>query len=374
MPSLATTVDGLSLPNPFVIASGPPGSNASVIGRAYDEGWGAVISKTAVLDASKIVNVQPRYARLRSRSSGEIYGWSNIELISDRPFETWLDDFRRLKDRYPDHVLIASIMEEYHRDAWHEIVTRVQETGVDALELNMSCPHGLPERNMGSAMGENPRILNEVCGWVMEVARCPVWAKLTPNVTRIEAPAEAALAAGCHGLSAINTLRSILGVDLKTLRPEPTVEGYTTPGGYSGPAVLPIALRMTMEVAQLIRQQFPNCSLSGIGGIETGMDAAQFLLMGADTVQVCTGVMKHGYRLVQKMKDELLQFMEQHGFDSIDEFRGHSLRYVTSHSDLVARQVEARNSSASAARPPVHADGQWNGSQFVEQSDALARG
>ena len=181
----------------------------------------------------------------------------------------------------------------------------MEETGVDGLELNMSCPHGLPERNMGSAMGENPDILSEVCGWVMEVARRPVWVKLTPNVTRIEAPAEAALAAGCHGLSAINTIRSILGVDLSTLRPEPTVEGYTTPGGYSGPAVLPIALRMNMEVASLIHRDFPGRTLSGIGGIETGADAAQFLLMGAHTVQVCTGVMKHGYRIIKGMTQQL---------------------------------------------------------------------
>ncbi len=374
MPSLATTVDGLSLPNPFLIASGPPGANANVIGRAYDEGWGGVISKTAVLAADKIINVQPRYARLRSRSNGEIYGWSNIELISDRPFTTWLDDFRQIKDRFPDRVLIASIMEEYHRDAWHEIVERVQETGVDGLELNMSCPHGLPERNMGSAMGENPQVLAEVCGWVMEVARCPVWVKLTPNVTRIEDPAEAALRAGCQGLSAINTIRSILGVDLKTLRPEPTVEGFTTAGGYSGPAILPIALRMNMEIATLIRRDYPGRTLSGIGGIETGADAAQYLLMGASTIQVCTGVMKHGYRLVRAMTQELLRFMEQHHFETIDDFRGHSLQYVTSHADLVARQAAARSGLTNGMATGAHADAQWNGTQFVEQSDALSRG
>src|SRR6187397_2946187 len=156
MATLATTVNGLKLPNPFVIGSGPTGTNANVIGKALDEGWGAVICKTISLDASKVVNVQPRYARLRAAESQEIIGWENIELISDRDFGTWLDEFRRIKDKYPERVLIASIMEEYRRDAWIEIVERCQEVGVDAFELNFSCPHGLPERKMGAAMGEDP--------------------------------------------------------------------------------------------------------------------------------------------------------------------------------------------------------------------------
>ena len=177
-------------------------------------------------------------------------------------------------------------MEEYRKDAWIEIVERCQATGVDAFELNFSCPHGLPERKMGSAMGEDPAILEEVSGWVMSVATVPVWAKMTPNVTHIEDPARAALHAGCQGVSAINTIRSVLHVNLETLRPEPTIEGYTTPGGYSCTAVRPIALRMCMEIARMIRDEFPDRTLSGIGGIETGADAAQFILLGCDTVQV----------------------------------------------------------------------------------------
>ena len=270
MPTLKTTVNGLDLPNPFVIGSGPPGTNGKVIARAFDEGWGAVICKTVSLDATKVVNVQPRYGRLRSRETGEIYGWENIELISDRPFEAWIDEFKAVKDSHPSGVLIASIMEEYNRDAWQEIVGRCEEAGVDGLELNMSCPHGLPERRMGAAMGENPDMLEEVCGWVMEVAKKPVWAKMTPNVTHIEDPTRASLRAGCHGIAAINTIRSVIGVDLETLRPEPSVEGYTTPGGYSCQAVKPIALRMCMEISKVIETEFPDCTLSGIGGIETG--------------------------------------------------------------------------------------------------------
>ena len=309
MPTLATVVDGLKMPNPFVIGSGPPGTNLNVITRAFREGWGAVIAKTVSLDSSKVVNVTPRYAKLYSADRQEVIGWENIELISDRRFEIWLDEFKKCKDQFPDGILIASIMEEYNRDAWVEIVERCQDAGVDSFELNFSCPHGLPERKMGAAMGENPEILEEVCGWVMAAAKKPVWAKMTPNVTRIQDPSRAALKSGCQGLSAINTIRSVMGVNLETLRPEPTVEGLTTFGGYSSKAIRPIALRIVTEIATMIRNEFPGRSLSGIGGIESGNDAAQFILLGADTVQVCTGVMKFGYEMVKPMCDELLAFM-----------------------------------------------------------------
>jgi dihydropyrimidine dehydrogenase (NADP+)/dihydropyrimidine dehydrogenase (NAD+) subunit PreA len=379
MADLSTVVDGLNLPNPFVIGSGPPGTNANVIGKAFDEGWGAVICKTVSLDASKVVNVQPRYARLRTEQSHEIIGWENIELISDRSFELWIDEFKEIKDAYPDRVLIASIMEEYRENAWAEIIDRCQTAGVDAFECNFSCPHGLPERRMGSAMGENPEILREVCSWVKKAAKVPVWAKMTPNVTRIEEPSRAALEAGCQGISAINTIRSVIGVNLETLRPEPSVEGYTTPGGYSCKAVMPIALRMCMEVARLIRDEFPGRSLSGIGGIESGRDAAQFLLLGCDTVQVCTHVMKVGYRCIHQMLDELSAFMDAHKFRTLADFKGYSLQYFTTHYDLVRRQAEARKQSKAAAAAkadgrPISADHEWRGDEFVKQTDALARG
>ena len=382
MPDLSLVVDGLKLPNPLIIASGPPGTNANVIGKAFDEGWGGVVCKTVSLDASKVVNVQPRYGRLRAAGSQEIIGWENIELISDRGFDVWVDEFKQLKDKYPERVLIASIMEEFRKDAWVEIVERCQAAGVDAFECNFSCPHGLPERRMGSAMGENPEILAEVCGWVMSAAKVPVWAKMTPNVTHIEDPTRAALKAGCQGISAINTIRSVIGVDLDTLRPEPSVEGYTTPGGYSSKAIMPIALRMCMEVAKLEHDEFPGRTLSGIGGVESGRDAAQFILLGCHTVQVCTHVMKVGYRCVREMLDELAAFMDKHNFKTVDAFRGHSLQYFTTHYDLVHRQAEARKAKAgpaakAAAKPEpevVKADNQWSGDDFVKQSDALARG
>ncbi len=199
MPTLATTVDGLKLPNPFIIASGPPGTNLNVISKAFKEGWGAVIAKTVSLDASKVINVTPRYGKLHAES-GEVIGWENIELISDRKFSIWLEEFKKCKDLHPEGALIASIMEEYNKDAWVEIVERCQDAGVDAFELNFSCPHGLPERKMGAAMGQDPDILEEVCGWVAGAAKLPVWAKMTPNITHIEEPSRAALR-GTDGVS-----------------------------------------------------------------------------------------------------------------------------------------------------------------------------
>ena len=368
MPTLSTTVDGLKLPNPFIIASGPPGTNLNVISRALREGWGAVVAKTVSLDSSKVVNVSPRYAKLHAVNGNDVIGWENIELISDRPFTTWLEEFRKCKDLHPDGILIASIMEEFCRDAWVEIVERCQEAGVDGFELNFSCPHGLTERRMGSAMGQDTAILEEVCSWVMAATKRPVWAKMTPNITHIEDPSRAALRSGCQGISAINTIRCIMGVNLETLRPEPAVDGYSTPGGYSSKAIFPIALRFCAEIAELIRTEFPGRSFSGIGGIESGADAAQFLLLGADTVQVCTGVMKFGYGLIKSMKEDLLAFMEKHQFETLADFKGRSLDFLTTHADLVERQQNRREAGHSCA---IKADGEWLGDQFVQQSQAL---
>src|SRR6202158_1207496 len=337
--SLNTTVNDIQFENPFLLASGPPGTNAKVIAKSYDLGWGGVVCKTISLDSSKVINTAPRYAKLKAREDEKvIVGFENIELISDRPFDAWLDEFRQLKRNYPAKILIASIMEEYRREAWHEIVRRVQDTGVDGFELNLSCPHGLPERKMGMAMGEDPSIVREVTGWVKEVAKIPGWAKMSPNGGSVTAPARAAVEAGVDGLSLINTILAVIGVDLKTLRPMPTVEGYGVPGGYSGQAVRPIALRQGMEVARA----FPQTPISGMGGIENGADAAQFFLLGAHTVQICTGAMLRGYEIIAELKADLEKFMADHEVQQLTDFVGRSLPFFTTHADLVSRQKLAK--------------------------------
>lgn len=337
MTDLRIDVNGIQFANPFLLGSGPPGTNARVIGKAFELGWGGVVCKTISLDHTKVINTAPRYGKLKGRVSDEVVGFENIELISDRPFDTWLDELRQLKKEYPNHVLVASIMEECSKEAWQEITRAVQETGVDAFELNLSCPHGMPERRMGMAVGEDPGLVTEVVRWVKEVATIPVWAKLTPNVGDPTVPAKAAVAGGADGLSAINTILSVIGVDLKTLRPRPTVEGYSVPGGYSGQAVRPIALRQTMEIARAT-----GVPLSGMGGIETGYDAAEFLLLGSHTVQICTGAMLRGYKIIDEIKEELAAFMTDHGFQSVREIVGKSLPYFSTHHDLVERQREAK--------------------------------
>lgn len=374
-PDLSVTVNGLHMPNPFVIGSGPPGTNYTVMKRAFDEGWGAVIAKTVSLDAAKVINVTPRYARLRvganGSAKGQIIGWENIELISDRPLETMLKEFKQLKEEYPDRILIASIMEEYDKAAWEELIDRVEQTGIDALEINFSCPHGMPERKMGAAVGQDCALLEEVCGWINAKATVPVWAKMTPNITDITQPARVALSSGCEGVSAINTIMSVMGINLNTLRPEPCVEGYSTPGGYSCKAVHPIALGKVMSIAKMMKAEFgEDYSLSGIGGVETGGDAAEFILLGANTVQVCTGVMMHGYGLVKKLCSELKDFMKTHNFSSIEDFRGASLEYFTTHTDLVQRQQEAIR-QRKAIRQGLQSDKDWTGDGFVKESESM---
>lgn len=360
--TLETIVNGIKFENPFLLGSGPPGTNAKVIAKSFELGWGGVVCKTISLDSSKVINVAPRYGKLKSRVKNEVIGFENIELISDRPFDTWIEELTQLKKDYPNKVLVASIMEEGRRECWHEIVKRVQDTGVDAFEMNLSCPHGLPERRMGMAMGEDPERVKEVVGWVKEVSTIPVWAKMTPNVGNPADPATAAKEAGADGIAAINTILSIIGINLKTLKPQPTVEGYTVPGGYSGQAVRPIALRQVMEIAKVTE----GLSISGMGGIETGYDAAQFILLGSNTVQVCTGAMLRGYEVITELKEQLLDFMNSHNFETIDDFVGKSLPYFSTHANLSDRQREAKVERAGLR----NRDNDWKG-EIAKETEGL---
>lgn len=364
-PDIAIEVNNIKFENPFVVASGPPGTNKATIRKAFDEGWGGMIAKTVSLDNTKVINVAPRYGKLYSRVNNEVIGFQNIELISDRPLENWLTEFDELKKKYPNRVLIASIMEEYNKDNWQRLVKMIQETGVDGFELNFSCPHGLPERKMGMAMGNNPEIVEEVTRWVTSVAKVPVWAKMTPNITDITVPARSAIKGGAHGISAINTILAVIGVDLETLRPMPTVQGHSIPGGYSAQAVRPIALRQVMELARALPK---NVSLSGMGGVENSQDAIQFMLLGASTVQACTAPMLQGFGMVKELCEGLKNFMQKHDFKTVREFVGKSLPYFTTHAHLVELRDQAKETQAKA----TSRDTEWSGEKITEQTKNLA--
>jgi dihydropyrimidine dehydrogenase (NAD+) subunit PreA len=320
-PSLALDFMGLQCLNPFWLASAPPTNCGEQIMRAFDAGWGGAVWKTI---GEPITNVSSRYSSV-DWVGQRMMGLNNIELISDRPIEVNLQEIAEVKRRYPKHMVIASLMVESRRETWHEIVSRAEGAGADALELNFGCPHGMSERGMGSAVGQVPDYAEMITSWVKEKARTPVLVKLTPNVTDIRTVARAARRGGADGLSAINTINSITGIDLNTLTPRPDVDGLSSHGGYCGPAVKPIALHLVQQVQSDPESHAP---LSGIGGISTWQDAAEFMLLGAGTVQVCTAVMHYGYRIVEDLADGLRNWMREKGYANLDSFRGLSLPSV----------------------------------------------
>jgi len=327
MADLSINLAGIRSPNPFWVASGPPTNTAYQVHRAFEAGWGGVVWKTI---GEPIVNVNSRYGAL-SYKGQRVMGLNNIELITDRPIEANLREIQEVKKRWPDRAVVASLMVESKREAWHEMVRRVNDCGADGIELNFGCPHGMSERGMGSAVGQVPEYTCRITEWVKEVARVPVLVKLTPNVADITYPGLAAQRGGADGVSLINTINSVTGVNLDTLVPNPDVNGHSAHGGYCGPAVKPIALNM---VGTLSRHPEFRLPISGIGGIETWADAAEYILMGALGVQVCTGVMKYGFRMVGDLIDGLSRWMDERGFRSIEEFCGLSARRLRDWGDL----------------------------------------
>jgi dihydropyrimidine dehydrogenase (NAD+) subunit PreA len=311
--------------NPFILASAPPTAKGEMIQRAFDAGWAGAVTKTIALEPAR--DVQPRLARLAA--GNRIIGLENIELISQRSLDAWIRDLDEIKRRYPDHILFASLMGAVVREEWHSLVQQVQQTGVDGLELNFGCPHGMPEKGMGAAQGQDPVIAGDITRWVKEVAALPVMVKLTPNVTDIVEIAQACEEAGADAISAINTVSVLIGVDLDRLEPLPSVDGTTAIGGYSGPAVKPIGLRCMVQLAKGTK-----LPLSGIGGVASWEDAAEYILAGASTVQVCTAVMLRGYNIVEKMKNGLSDYLDEKGFGSVAEMRGYVLPKITAHEGL----------------------------------------
>jgi dihydropyrimidine dehydrogenase (NAD+) subunit PreA len=319
MADLTASFVGIRSPNPFWLASAPPTDKAYNVRRAFEAGWGGVVWKTLGEDPP-IVNVSgPRYGVLHGPARS-VVGMNNIELITDRPLDINLREIREVKRDWPDRALVVSLMVPCEEDAWKRILPMVEDTGADGVELNFGCPHGMSERGMGSAVGQVPEYVEMVVRWCKTHTRLPVIVKLTPNVTNILAPARAAHRAGADAVSLINTVSAIMSVDLDQMSPGPSVAGRGAHGGYCGPAIKPIALRMLGEIAR-----DPECAglpLSGIGGIATWRDAAEFMALGAGNVQVCTAAMTYGFKVVDDMLDGLANWMDAKGYRTLDEFVG----------------------------------------------------
>ncbi len=325
MSDLTINFAGIKSPNPFWLASAPPANSGAQVHRAFECGWGGAVWKTI---GAPILNVSNRYGAWHFGNQ-KMLGINNVELISDRPLEVNLREIRDVKRTWPDRAVIVSAMVESSPLAWHDIIRKIEDTGVDGVELNYGCPHGMNERGMGAAVGQVPEYCEQITSWVKSAAKIPVIVKLTPNITNIALSARAALAGGADALSLINTLNSIVAVDLDTFEITPSIGGKGGHGGYAGPAVKPIALNMLAALG--IDEVVSNSGkpISGMGGISTWQDAAEFLLLGAGSLQVCTAVMHYGFRIIEDLCDGLSSWMDSKGFATIDDLRGKSVQHVS---------------------------------------------
>ena len=330
MADLRCNIAGITSPNPFWLASAPPTDKAYNVNRAFEAGWGGVVWKTLGLDPH-VVNVSSRYGAVQW-SGQRMAGLNNIELITDRPLEVNLREIREVKRNWPERAMIVSLMVPCNEQDWKNILPMVEDTGADAVELNFGCPHGMSERGMGAAVGQVPEYIEMVTRWVKETTRMPCLVKLTPNITDIRLGARAAYKGGADGVSLINTINSIVTVDLDLMAPTPTVDGRGSHGGYCGPAVKPIALHMVAEIAR--DEQTPGLPISGIGGISTWRDAAEFISLGSGSVQVCTAAMHYGFRIVSDLVDGLSNWMDEKGYATLDDFRGRAVKNVTDWKNL----------------------------------------
>ncbi len=330
MADLSINFAGIRSPNPFWLASAPPSNSGAQVHRAFEAGWGGAVWKTI---GAPVLNVSNRYGAWHYGNQ-KMLAINNVELISDRPLDLNLAEIRDVKRHWPDRAVIASAMVESTPEAWGDIVRRIEDTGADGIELNYGCPHGMSERGMGSAVGQVPEYCEQITRWVKSAASIPVIVKLTPNITSIVYPARAAVAAQADALSLINTINSIVGVDLDTFDITPNIGGKGGHGGYAGPAVKPIALNMlaALGVDEVVSRA--GLPISGMGGMSTWKDAAEFLLLGATSLQVCTAVMHYGFRIVEDLCDGLSNWMDAHGFAAIADFRGKSLPRISDFKDF----------------------------------------
>jgi len=326
MADLRNDFVGIKSPNPFWLASAPPTDKEYNVRRAFEAGWGGVVWKTLGLDPH-IVNVNgPRYGVVWGPDR-RLLGLNNIELITDRPLQVNLDEIKAVKRDYPDRAVVVSLMVPCEEACWDQILKQVEDTGADGVELNFGCPHGMSERGMGSAVGQVPEYIEMVARWCKQATRMPVIVKLTPNITDIRYPARAAKKGGADAVSLINTVSSITSVDLDSFSPEPSIDGKGSHGGYCGPAVKPIALNMVAEIAR--DKETAGLPISGIGGITTWRDAAEFIALGAGNVQVCTAAMTYGFRIVTEMIEGLKLWMDGKGHATTAAFQGRAVPNVT---------------------------------------------
>ena len=327
MADLRSTFAGISSPNPFWLASAPPTDKAYNVVRAFRAGWGGVVWKTLGEDGPPVVNVSgPRYGAIHAQDR-RVIGFNNIELITDRPLQVNLQEIKQVKRDWKDRALVVSLMVPCTEDSWKAILAAVEETEADGVELNFGCPHGMSERGMGAAVGQVPEYIEMVTRWCKQHTRMPVIVKLTPNVASILCPAEAAKKGGADAVSLINTVNSMMGVDIDAMTPWPPVDGMGTHGGMCGPAVKPIALNMVAEIAR--HSETRGLPISGIGGIEKWRDAVEFMALGASNVQVCTAAMVYGFRIIEEMTAGLSAWMDEKEYAGVDEIVGRAVPRVT---------------------------------------------
>ena len=349
MPDLSTTFTGLRFENPFMLASAPPTESDANIIRAYEAGWGGVVTKT--IGMHPVINVKgPKTKFLRADADGyklstkrrpntAVHSSWNWELISDKPIDWWIPKIASIKKQFPNKILIASIMagsgndKELHH--WQDLTKAVQDVGADGVELNFSCPH-MDRIDMGSNVGKDKVLCSVVTMAVKEVAKVPVWVKLTPATSNITVEAEATFRGGADAIVSSNTFPSLPLIDPETLEFEMNVEGYTSSGGLGGPAILPLSLA---KMSQMTRE-FPDKSFSGIGGIATFEHALNYFLLGCGTVQVCTAAMLDsaiGPNIIKGLLSGMGEFLDRNasrGWNTLEDFRGLRRDRIVPHSQI----------------------------------------
>ncbi|MGC8816482.1 MAG: NAD-dependent dihydropyrimidine dehydrogenase subunit PreA [Candidatus Hadarchaeum sp.] len=315
---------GLRFENPFLLSSGPPTANVNKIERAFEAGWAGVVTK--VLGSKPRPDPHPRIASLHY--GGKVIAIENIESVI-YPLKEWLPKITEIKKKYPEKILIPNLMGGAEPECWQRMIKDLQEAGADMIELNLSCPLTDEVWTVGATLGQDPNLTREATSLAKEVATVPIMVKLTPNVTDITLTAKAAEDGGADAISAINTIKGLIGIDLERMEPLPSVKGISALGGISGPAIKPISLRCVAQIAKATK-----LPISGIGGISKWEDAVEFFMVGASTVQLCTAVMIGGYRIISNLKDGVSTYLYSKGFGSVKELVGYVLPKIKSQENL----------------------------------------